>query len=641
MTTAHASMTFAIALVAGVLAQSLAKHLRIPGIILLLAIGGVLGPEGFDWVHPDSIGGGLFDLVDLAVAVILFEGGLNLEASRLRRQETPIRRLITWGALITLGGAIGSAMLFLHWPLSLAALFGSLVVVTGPTVVAPLIRDLRLRPGLKTVIEAEGVLIDPIGAILAILVLHIVLAPGAETFASELYFLSMRLGFGILAGLSGGLIIGWLLRVRGLVPQGHENIFTLALVYFLFQAADHIISHSGILAVTVAGILVGNMGTQVDRDLREFKDQLTVMFVGLLFILLSADIRWGDMIQIGWPAVWINGALILVVRPLSVLLSTYRSGLALREQLFLAWVAPRGIVAAAMATLTADAMLRQHISGGEELRAMVFLTIAVTVVHAGTTARLAAWLLNLQLPGRNAVAILGAHGLGLALAHELHTEGIPTVFLDADPKRCREAQEAGFTVVFGDALQERTLQRAHFEVVDKVIGLTANEHLNCRFVAQARMLFKVPTAYVAVEALNGTGESGPLRQIDAEVLFEGPHDTERWDVRWRHGDVEVIRCLYDPPEEKTPSSDKPAEPPATPHSLGEHGVILTIHDGKRIFPMWLGYQPKAGEHAAVAVFKPQRDEAITQLGAAGWVIAPPSEPEDSPAPASLQNPSLA
>ncbi|MGH7255338.1 MAG: cation:proton antiporter, partial [Nitrospirales bacterium] len=539
MDVTHGGLTMAVALAAGVLAQSLARHFRLPGIVLLLAVGALLGPEALGWVHSRSLGSGLFGLVDFAVAVVLFEGGLNLELSRLRREEGPIRKLVTLGAVVTLAGATLAALLALGWSLNVALLFGSLVVVTGPTVVAPLVRDLRLRPRMQTILEAEGVLIDPIGAILAILILNIVLFPTAQTFASETVDLLARLGFGVMAGVVGGFIIGGLLRLQFLVPQGYENIFTLAAVFLLFQTSDQVVFHSGILAVTLAGVVIGNLRTPVDRDLREFKDQLTVLLVGLLFILLAADIALSDVKALGWPGVFVIGALVLVVRPLSVWVSTRGSELSWQEQAFLAWIAPRGIVAAAIASLTAATLEERGIPGGVELRALVFLTIAITVLLAGLTARPLAMILGLRLPRRDRVAILGAQGLGLALGRQLHQAGLPVVFLDSDPKRCRQAEEQGFTVVFGDALQERALLRARVDLVGTAVGATPNEHLNSLFIRQARRLFGVPRGLVAVESLEGQEVPDHVKQHHGEVLFEGPHDLERWDVRFRHDDVVV------------------------------------------------------------------------------------------------------
>ncbi|MCP4039326.1 MAG: sodium:proton antiporter, partial [bacterium] len=270
----HAAIaTFVIALAAGVLGQSIAKHLRMPGIVILLALGVGLGPDGLAWVEPESLGDGLFDIVELAVAVILFEGGLNLEWSRLIRSQLAIRRLVTWGALLTGVGASVAAHELLGWSWFLSALFGSLVTVTGPTVVGPLVSELRLRPRVATVLEAEGVLIDPIGAILAVLVLEVALVPDTDTLALGGRAVLMQLGFGTFAGLLGGMLLAGLLRVRKLVPEGYENIVALATVLLLFVVANMVVPHSGILAVPVAGVVVGNSRSRVDRDLREFKDQ--------------------------------------------------------------------------------------------------------------------------------------------------------------------------------------------------------------------------------------------------------------------------------------------------------------------------------------------------------------------------------
>jgi len=614
-----AGLTVSIALASGVAAQSLARHLGIPSIILLLALGVALGPEGLGWVLPQSLGQGLVDLVDFAIAIILFEGGLNLQSSRLRRQETPIRRLVTLGAVLTLIGACLVGLFILDWPLDRSLLFGSLVVVTGPTVVAPLVRDMRLRPHLRTVIEAEGVLIDPIGALLAALVLNIVLSPAAETFASEFFSLSMRLGFGVVAGVVGGYLVGQCLRWPGLIPHGLTNIFTLACTYALFQLANQTVQQSGILAVTVAGILVGNFITQAHRDLRDFKDQMTTMLVGLLFILLAADLRSQDILDLGPTAWWSVGALIFLVRPISVLVSTFRSGLTFKEQVFLACVAPRGIVAAAIASLTAEAMHAQSLEGGSALRAMVFVTIAATVIHAGAFARLTAHLLGLRLPKREIVAIMGVRELSLALAKALKHGGTPVVFIDTDAKHCRLAEDAGFPVIFGDALNERSMLRAQFDSVETVVGLTENDHLNSMYVTQARTLFKVPNAYIAVDALEGHTLPGHVRQAHADVLFDGPHDVSRWNVRFRHEGVDIMEVIYgEPPKPLADSTDTSAELKRPVASHAESCVMLTIHNGKRAHPMHYGYIPKKGDHAMVAIHKPDREKVLAHLQQEGW-----------------------
>jgi NhaP-type Na+/H+ or K+/H+ antiporter len=625
---AEPTLTLVLALAAGVVAQSLARHLRLPGIVLLLATGAVLGPDLLGWVHPRALGAGLFSIVDLAVAVIVFEGGLNLEVSRLRREQTPIRRLVTWGALVTLAGGALVVGWLLEWEWGRALLFGSLVVVTGPTVIGPLVSDLRLRPRVATVLEAEGVLIDPIGAILAVLVLELTLTPRAETFAAGGMQLLLQLGFGTLAGAAAGLALNGLLRIRRLVPQGFGNIFVLAVVLLLFQGCQELVPHSGILAVAIAGVVVGNLHSPVDRDVREFKDQLTVLLIGLLFVLLAADVRFEDVQALGWGGLGTVAALVLLVRPLNVLVSTAGSELRLREKLLLAWLAPRGIVAAAIASLTAASLEVHGLPGGAELRALVFLTIAVTVLLAGFTGRPVATLLGQRLPGRDTVAILGAQGLGLALAAELRDAGQPVVFLDSNPSNCRRAEEAGFAVIYGDAVQERTLQRARFETVGSAIGLTPNDALNRLFVSRAGELFRVPQAYVATARSPAGLAPELMRSAQAVVLFEASHDVERWDVRARHGDLELEHWAF----RGAPTAEQAAQGEVeTPPNAGERFVILAIRRGRITRPMSVDFKLRAGDVAAIAVHAPERAEAHRILRELGW--EPAASPDAGPASA--------
>jgi NhaP-type Na+/H+ or K+/H+ antiporter len=608
------ALTLVLALAVGIFAQSVSRHLRIPGIVLLLLAGVCLGPDGLAWIDPRSLGKGLAAVVHLAVAVILFEGGLNLEISRLRRAQTPIRRLVTWGALITLVGGALAARWCLGWPWMRSFVFGGLVVVTGPTVVGPLVRNLRLRSRVATVLEAEGVLIDPIGAILAALLLGISLQT-IESIWDAPMVLVASLGFGAFTGVIAGFALAALLRVRNIVPEGYENIFALAYVLLLYQGCDQFVSHSGILAVTAAGVVVGNLRTRVDRDLREFKDQLTVLLIGLLFVLLAADVRFEDVLALGWSGLAVVGVLVLVVRPLNVCLSTRGSELSLRERLFVSWIAPRGIVAAAVASVTATALESQGMAGGPELRAMVFLCIAGTVLLAGLTAAPMATLLKVKLPGREVVAILGAQGLGLELAIQLRNGGIPVIFLDANPWNCRRAEELGFQVVYGDALQERTLQRARFENVGSAVGLTHNQMLNSLFASRAREYFGVPRGYVAANDPEAGLAPELVEREQVVVLFDGPHDVERWDVRARHDELEVDYWVYGGEPERDASADEDAEPAP---QAGERFVILSIRRGEKVMLMHTGLSLEAGDVAAVAVHREKRKSAEEVLTAWGW-----------------------
>ena len=531
----------ALALAAGIISVSVARHVRLPGIVILLGVGVMLGPDGVGILDPEALGHALPTLVEFAVAVILFEGGLNLEWGRLRREGSTINRLVTYGALITAVGGMAAAYWILQWDLRMSVLFGSLVVVTGPTVITPILRRIRVTRKLNTVLEAEGVFIDAVGAIFAVVALEVALSPSGSSVASGLLGFASRMLLGTAMGLAGGWIIMFLLRFRGVVPEGLENVFTLSLVLALFQASDAIMSETGIIAAIVAGLVVGNGKTVVHRELKEFKEQLTVMFIGMLFVLLAADVRVRDVIGLGWPGVWVVLTLMLVVRPVNVIACTMRAGMTWREKAFMSWLAPRGIVAAAVASLFYNRLSATGIEGGVELRALVFLVIAMTVVIQGGTGPIVAQLLGVRRPSGQGYAILGANGVGRALARLLTDAGEEVVLIDANAEACKAAQKEGFRVVFGNALEERAMLGAEIESRKGAIGVLQNEAVNLLFAERTRGEYKVPKVYVAVDTGFGSIEPDRVIKAGARVLFGRECDIEMWDSRARRGLTRVER----------------------------------------------------------------------------------------------------
>src|SRR5688500_7541293 len=240
------ALTFALALAAGMTAQVLARHLRVPGIVLLLLAGVLLGPDMAGIVRPQTLGAGLQIIVGAAVAVILFEGGMHLDLARLQREALTIRRLVTVGAIITGVGGTLAARYVMGWEWRVAVPFGALVIVTGPTVITPLLRRIRVTHKLHTILEAEGVLIDPIGAIIAVVALEVVLAQELSTAARGLVGIPTRLIFGTLAGAAGGFVMAKLLASERFIPEGLESVFTLALLLGLYATCEAVLSESGI-----------------------------------------------------------------------------------------------------------------------------------------------------------------------------------------------------------------------------------------------------------------------------------------------------------------------------------------------------------------------------------------------------------
>jgi NhaP-type Na+/H+ or K+/H+ antiporter len=615
-----AAFDFALALGAGVACQVLARHLRMPSIVPLLAAGVVLGPDLLGWLNPEHLGPGLFGIVRLAVAVILFEGGLNLELRRLQREGLAIRRLVTLGVIVTgIGGALAARTL-MGWPWTLAALFGSLVTVTGPTVIKPLLRNVPLRPRLATVLEAEGVLVDPVGAILAAVTLDVVVQQGSHPWGSGAEGLLLRVGFGAAAGLAGGYVLARLLRSRSLVPEGLENLTALGAALLLHELCEATVPESGILAVTLAGVVVGNLGTRLGRELRDFEEQVTVGLIGLLFVLLAADVRVAEVVGLGAAGLATVAALVLLVRPANVALSTAGSELLWRERAFLSWVGPRGVVAAAVASLFASVLEAQGMAGGREFRALVFLTIGVTVVLQGGTAPVVARLLRVRAQGRDTIAILGAEELALALGDLLRQGERRVLFLDSNPAHCRAAQERDFPVVYGNALRHATLARARMERAEIAVGLTANDQVNSLFAREASEEFDVRDTYVVVGRRERSVGARILEKQQSRVLFGSPTDVERWNARLRHGvaRLERFRVARLPGEEPKSAGERPAGAALQPPGRAAEAFLrLAVRQGDRWLPFHTDMGLRPGDIVACAVHTEEADAARLALARLG------------------------
>ncbi len=635
------SFTFALALGAGVAAQLVSRHLRLPSIVLLLATGVALGPDGLRLVEPRALGAdGLFGLVSLAVAIILFEGGLNLNLARLRREGAAIRRLVILGAAITAIGAGLAAQWIMGWPPGIAFLFGTLVIVTGPTVIRPLLRNVPLRPRVATVLEAEGLLIDPVGAIVAAVALQVVTTAGDDAVASGVLGLAARVAFGAGAGLGLGLGLAQLLRQRRAVPEGLENLVALGGALLGFELCESVLPESGILAVTVAGVVVGNLESRIARELGEFQEHLTVGLIGLLFVLLAADVRVADVVGLGLPGLLTVAAVALIVRPVNVWVCTAGTEFSSREKAFVSWIGPRGVVAAAIASISAAFLDEFDVGGGAEVRALVFLTIALTVVVQGGTAPLVARLLGVRAPGRDSIVILGAEELAFALAGLLR-QNTRVVFSDVNPTHCRAAEERGYPVIYGNALQERTLARMRLERARVVIGLTTNNEVNAHFTGEARDAFGVRETYVAVNREGSEVTKRVVEKQESRVLFDRPKDVDRWQVRLRHGSAEVLRFRYfgppeEPDEEEREEASKRVAATDAPEVVDPY-VILAVKRGEEgsWTPMYQGFQNQEGDLAAVALYTEEATAAAAALRAMGWERAPEEDlgapdPEEPP-----------
>jgi len=536
------AFTIAIALAMGMIVQSAARHIKIPGIVLLLACGVLLGPDVINIIRPDLLGEALPMLVGFAVAVILFEGGMNLRINRLRREGRTIRQLISIGALVTAVGGTLTTKILLHWDWNTAILFGILVIVTGPTVITPLLRRIKLRQSVATVLEAEGILLDAIGAIVAVVALEVVVSPSGYTLLASPFMILGRLLVGGMLGIIGGFIMAWLLGIRKLVPEGLENVFTLSLVFALFQISNVLSHESGIVAVTIAGIVVGNRKTIARRELMEFKEQMTVMLIGMLFILLAADVRLSAVQSLGRGGLYTVLILMFVIRPLNIFCGTINSNLKSKQKILLAWIAPRGIVAAAVASYFAIE-LEKHGMDGSQLRAMVFLLIAVTVLSAGLTGGFVAKLLGLKRQSDHGWVILGANAVGRELARALKKGGEDVVMIDANPSLCRLAEKEELKVIYGNALEESVLLRAEIDIRKGAIGLSENEEVNMLFAKRAKEAGKVSETFISIKRYDESVTTEMVAEVDGNIPFGRARDLEKWSVWIRDSQVETYKLI--------------------------------------------------------------------------------------------------
>ncbi len=610
-----------LALLLGMFGQILARHLRIPGIVVLLGLGVAAGADGLGLLRPESLGGGLSSLVAFAVAIILFEGGMALDLRGVRSQGRAIRRLVTVGAVVTAVGAGLAVHLLLGWEGPPVVLFSVLVVVTGPTVIQPLLRRIRVVPRVASILEGEAILGDAIGATLAVVALELALLSGADGWVLGGRGLLARFGWGTLLGVLTGLLIVALHRFPRAVPADLRNAASLAILVGFYQVGEALRSESGILVAIVAGLLVGNLPGLRPRSLITFKEELTVLLLGLLFVLLAADVRLADVRSLGWAGLGVVAVLILVVRPIDVLVSTWGTDLTTGEKRFLAWLAPRGIVAAAVASHFAEVFHSEGIAGGAQLRALVFLVIAVTVVVQGLSGGWVARRLGVSLGPRSGWAILGSNGLGLELASRLAPNG-EVVLVDSAADRCQRARQLGLKVVEANALDESTLFHPDIEGRRRFVAATPNEEVNFIFGRRAHELLKADEVWIALRRHHATIRPPMLGEIGARILFGRESRLDLWSLRLerRLVDVEPWTPLRD--DAKMPEGD--AEDGSVPL------LPLVLRRGDSVLPWDDASRARRGDRVDIAIFREQAERARADLEEAGWQPHPddpPAEPD--------------
>lgn len=485
------TLQMVIAVIAGISAQVIAEYLKLPSIVFLLLFGILLGSDGMNVLHPQVLGAGLEVIVALSTAVILFEGGLNLELRELGKVSGSLRNLVTVGTLITLLGGSMAAHWLGEFPWAIAFLYASLVVVTGPTVISPLLRTIKVDRQVETLLEGEAVLIDPVGAILAVVVLDTILNGETDPWMA-ISGLTLRLGIGGSIGAAGGWCLAFIFKRAHFISDELKNLVVLAGLWGLFTLAQLSRSESGLMATVVAGVVLGSASLPEERLLRRFKGQLTILGVSVLFILLAADLSIASIFALGWGSLFTVLVLMFVIRPLNIGICTINSDLNWRQKLFLSWVAPRGIVSASVASLFSIFLTERGINGGDSIKALVFLTILMTVACQGLTAGWVANWLQISSTQATGVVIVGCNPLSLLIARLFQERGEAVSMIDTDPVACQQAQAQNFKVFSSSALDATVLEEAGLSSMGTFLAMTNNGEVNYVLAQRAVEEFQPP-----------------------------------------------------------------------------------------------------------------------------------------------------
>ncbi|WP_313112817.1 cation:proton antiporter [Aequorivita sediminis] len=526
-------------IILGILAQWVAWKFKIPAILPLIMIGLLVGPistlisaDGTQWLQPIwngekglFPGENLFYFVSLAVGIILFEGGLTLKRDEISKVGPAIGKLISIGAAITFIGAGAAAhyIFGLDWRISF--LFSALIIVTGPTVISPILRNIPLKKDVAAVLRWEGILIDPIGALVAVLVYEFISVEGDSGYTKQ-----ALLDFGkiVLIGMSFGITAGYALYFaikKKLVPHYLSNVVALSMVMAVFVISDLFAHESGLLAVVVMGMFLGNSDLPSLKELLYFKESLSVLLVSILFILLAANISIEDLLLVyNWKTAILLAIIIFILRPLTVFASTTGSSLKVNEKLFISWVGPRGIVAAGISSLFGTKLVTKGVVGAEYITPLVFAVVLITVILNATTARLVAGWMGVYLKKSEGILIVGASKASRLIATYLHKNERHVVLVDSNQLNINRAKELGLEAFTANIYTDDLTDNIELNDVGYILAMTGSDEINKQAINRFEKYFGENGTFRLITS----DEMKKNKNLSIKELFSYTHDYSRF-----------------------------------------------------------------------------------------------------------------
>ncbi len=509
-------------IILGILAQWFAWKFKIPAILPLILVGLFVGPvstlfseNGAKWIEPlwnGEIGlfpgERLFNFVSLSIALILFEGGLTLKKEEIKSVGPVIYKLITLGAFITFvtAGVAAHFLIGLNWPLSF--LFSSLIIVTGPTVITPILRNLAIKKDISTILKWEGILIDPIGALVAVLVYEFI-SVGSDHGTRYTQETLIEFGKIIIIGFSIGFTSAYAFAMalkNKMIPHYLLNAVVLAMVLGVFVLSDLFAHESGLLAVVIMGMVLGNKNIEALKEVLYFKETISILLISILFILLSANINISDMELVwNWRSLVLFAVVVLIVRPLGVFASAYHSDLMTNEKIFISWVGPRGIVAAGIASLFGLKLTMQGVENANYITPLVFMIVLVTVLLNATTARLVARLTKVLLKKSEGILIIGASLPARLIATYLKDNNRRVVLIDSNPNHIVYAKKDNLEASQCDIYSDDLIENIELNDIGYLMALTGSNTINKYAIKKLKLNF---------------GEEGAFRLISSDEMLD-------------------------------------------------------------------------------------------------------------------------
>ena len=451
----------------------------------------------------------LYNFVSLAIGIILFEGGLTLKKEEILNVGPSIVKLITLGALVTFFGAGISAHFIFNLSWEISFLFSALIIVTGPTVITPILRNIPLKKDISAVLKWESILIDPIGALVAVLVFEFISIESGYSFTKEAlieFFKVVTVGASI--GFIAALTLYYSIK-RTYIPHYLLNVITLAIVLGVFVLSDFFAHESGLLSVVVMGMVLGNKKIKELKEILYFKESISILLISILFILLAAHINISDMMLLfRWETLLLFLIIVFIIRPIGVFLSTANSGLKFNEKLFISWVGPRGIVAAGIASLFGLKLVLKGVSGAEYITPLVFMIVLGTVVLNATTARLFAKIAGVFFKSSDGILIIGASSFSRLIASYLKTNNRRVVLIDSNAKSIEKAKDLGLEAIEGNIYSDELTENIELNDVGFLLSLTASATINKYVIEKFGPIF---------------GEHGAFRLVSTDEMLTGDH----------------------------------------------------------------------------------------------------------------------